>query len=194
MKQHWIRRLLILSSTLLFFSIIGCQQIPEAQTVTQPTIPSKTFSLEHIKVTEAKELLELLKFNTSIDPNSQLITVQGTNEVLHKAEVALDLIDNTIDYSIVPLGPAAIVRDLPTNEQIAHALGERLYLEASSSARERDLLLTGKDGEAGDIRRIVDGAGHRQTKKGRLKPDQACRYSLRWEPLSVHPDIRIWGF
>ncbi len=179
MKHHWTKLLLTLSSVLLLFSITGCQQIPEAQTVTQPTIPSKTFSLEHINTTRAKELLAVLNLKTSIDPNSQLITVQGTNEELHKAEVALDLIDNTVDYSIIPLGPAAIVRDLPTNEQIAHALGERLYLEASSSARERDLLLTGKDGEAGDIRRIVDGAGHRQTKKGPVE----ARSSLQIQPV-----------
>ncbi len=45
----------------------------------------------------------------------------------------------------------------------------RLYRETPSSARERVICLLGKDGEAGDVCSIVDGAGCRQADKGPLE-------------------------
>ncbi len=47
--------------------------------------------------------------------------------------------------------------------------GPRLFQNTPSSARERDIFSSGKDGEAGDIERIVDAAGHSQTEKGPLE-------------------------
>ncbi len=45
----------------------------------------------------------------------------------------------------------------------------RLCRETPTSARERDIFSSGKDGEAGDIERIVDTAGRSQTEKGPLE-------------------------
>ncbi len=54
----------------------------------------------------------------------------------------------------------------------------RLFLKTPSSARERAISSSGKDGEAGDIECIVDGAGRSQTGKGPLE----ARSSFQTEP------------
>ncbi len=53
--------------------------------------------------------------------------------------------------------------------------GPRLCRETPSSARERAVFSTGKDGEAGDVGFIVDAA---RRKKGRSKPDRVFRQNL----------------
>ena len=60
--------------------------------------------------------------------------------------------------------------------------GTRLCLKSPSWARGRAIFLPGKDGEAGDIFFIVDGAGCSQTKKG---PTEA-RATFQTEP-SLRP-------
>ncbi len=57
----------------------------------------------------------------------------------------------------------------------------RFCLENLSSARERDIFSSGKDGEEGDIKRIVDGAGRLQTEKG---PPEA-RENFETEPQTL---------
>ena len=61
----------------------------------------------------------------------------------------------------------------------------RLCLKSPSWARGRAIFLPGKDGEAGDIFFIVDGAGCSQTKKG---PTEA-RATFQTEPSSLTGDF-----
>jgi hypothetical protein len=55
-----------------------------------------------------------------------------------------------------------------------------LCLKSPSSARERAILSHGKDGEAGDIGFIADGAGCSQAEKGLLE----ARSSFQTEPIT----------
>ena len=59
---------------------------------------------------------------------------------------------------------------------IAH---RRLFLKTPSSARNRAIFSADKDGEAGDIGCIVDGAGCSQAKKGPLE----ARSDFQTEPI-----------
>jgi len=61
--------------------------------------------------------------------------------------------------------------------------GTRLFLKTPSSARERAIFSSGKDGEAGDVGSIVDTAGCSQTEKGPLE----ARSSVQTEPTMVKP-------
>ena len=55
---------------------------------------------------------------------------------------------------------------------------DRLCRKTPSSAREREIFRTGKDGEAGDIGFIVDAAGRRaRGNNSRSKPDRVSRHS-----------------
>ncbi|MBW2174542.1 MAG: hypothetical protein JRF64_07880, partial [Deltaproteobacteria bacterium] len=64
---------------------------------------------------------------------------------------------------------------------IAALTNTRLCLETPSSARERGIFSSGKDGEAGDVSFIVDGAGRGQAEKGPLE----ARSSFQTEPSSA---------
>jgi type II secretory pathway component GspD/PulD (secretin) len=56
------------------------------------------------------------------EPNS--LVVSGTTEELEKAAIVLDLVDVNDRYVVQPVASTAVVRTLPSNDQIAAAMGE----------------------------------------------------------------------
>lgn len=83
------------------------------------------FDLEHI----AREQCIAYLFQLGLDevspvPLAYAVSVTGSPEQLRRVALVLDLIDAKEDFVIENLGPASMVRTLPSNSQIAAAIGE----------------------------------------------------------------------
>jgi general secretion pathway protein D len=83
-------------------------------------------TLRHLSVERANAALDLLELpqdaRVAAEPNALVLT--GTPEQLKRADLVLTLMDCREDYRIEKLGPASLVRRLPSNAQIEAALGD----------------------------------------------------------------------
>jgi type II secretory pathway component GspD/PulD (secretin) len=117
--------LCIVLVTLIF---TGCKTTPPNKGVTIfGTSVQQRYVLYHLDPEQCNVLLgplglEEVKY-LSYSPESNILVARGTPEQLKRAEPVLDVVDSHEDYCIENLGPASSVRTLPSNEQIAMALG-----------------------------------------------------------------------
>jgi len=117
--------LCIVLVTLIF---TGCKTTPPNQGVTIfGTSVQQRYVLYHLDPEQCNVLLGPLGLEEakylSYSPESNILVARGTPEQLKRVELVLDVVDSHEDYCIENLGPASIVRTLPSNEQIAMALG-----------------------------------------------------------------------
>lgn len=102
--------------------ISGCS-IPVGKDVSTVQPQQKVFIPHDIKAAEAQKLLSALGFDSSSGsavPNS--ILINGSPDMLDRANAILDLIDLNEVYVVTVLAPASIARSLPSNEQIDDAI------------------------------------------------------------------------
>lgn len=84
----------------------------------------EVFDLEYITTERCIALLSKLGIeDVSPAPEANGVSVSGSPEQLHKAAVVLELVDAKENFVIESLGPASMVRALPSNSRIATALG-----------------------------------------------------------------------
>jgi type II secretory pathway component GspD/PulD (secretin) len=124
------------SSGLLFFLCFvlvitiftGCKTtLPDKGITISGTGVQRTYVLNYLDPEQCDLLLDPLDLEDiryisySSEPN--VLVAKGTPEQLTRVELVLDVVDSHEGYCIENLGPASIVRTLPSNEQIAMALG-----------------------------------------------------------------------
>jgi len=112
--------LLILS--LVLFS--GCQN--HKQKTLQPrshVLEQATFNLIWLSCEEAQAFMSYLGLSTqSASMAPQRLSVKGTASDIYRTGILLNLVDCNTLYTLECLGPVAIARDLPTNNQIAASM------------------------------------------------------------------------
>jgi type II secretory pathway component GspD/PulD (secretin) len=107
--------------------LAGCRAGPPRPDAGIPESGARaTHTLRYLSVERANATLELLGLTPGAqapgaDPHT--LALAGTPEQLRIADLVLTLMDCREDYGIEKLGPASIVRKLPSNAQIAAALG-----------------------------------------------------------------------
>jgi type II secretory pathway component GspD/PulD (secretin) len=121
---QWTRAAILFALGVLVFS--GCNpsiQVEDKPTATAPG-DQKTFGLREITPQQAMGFLSELGLGTaSISPDSNGLAVSGSASDLYRAGVVLDLVDTSEVYLIETLAPVSDARGIPTNGQIAEALG-----------------------------------------------------------------------
>jgi len=84
----------------------------------------EVFDLEHITTERCIALLSKLGIEDVLPaPEANGVSVSGSPEQLRKVAVVLELVDAKENFVIESLGPASMVRALPSNSRIATALG-----------------------------------------------------------------------
>lgn len=104
----------------------GCSRSIRVEDKPSPAVPGeqKTFALREIAPEQAMDFLFELGLGTaSISPDSNGVVVSGSAGDLYRAGIALDLVDTSEAYLIETLAPVSNARAVPTNGQIAEALG-----------------------------------------------------------------------
>ena len=103
----------------------GCRTIPTDKKATSKSVKKQVFILEHISSERCITLLSQLGISeVSKLSKANLILAAGSTEQLQKASIVLRFIDTKENFVIHNLGPASMVRSLPSNRQIAAALGD----------------------------------------------------------------------
>jgi type II secretory pathway component GspD/PulD (secretin) len=103
----------------------GCETTPHRRGVTIPgtSVPQEN-PLRYLDAEQCNFFLGPLGLRyVPVVPGANLFSVRGTPDQVKRAKLVLDVVDSPEDYCIENLGPASIVRTLPSNEQIAMALG-----------------------------------------------------------------------
>ena len=111
----------------LLFIVPGCKTIsPELEDKPAAAIQEqRLYELKNLTGQECIANLTKLGFDNFPqinDPNS--IIVSSTPELLNKANIIIELLDSEEEYIIANLGNASNVRNLPSNSQLALAMGE----------------------------------------------------------------------
>ena len=89
------------------------------------TCMHQKFVLKHIRSEQCIILLSQLGLDQiSQAPEANAVLIATSPELLRRASLVLDIIDTKEDYVIENMGPASAVRTLPSNSQIATALGD----------------------------------------------------------------------
>ena len=113
---------------LVFFLITllyGCSNIPVGQNLSSEKLQEKIFVLEKVTTEQAQAILTNIGLNTISNPSEpNTILVKGSPDELVKIATIINLIDANDQYVIKKLAPASSARDLPSNKQIAEAIGE----------------------------------------------------------------------
>jgi general secretion pathway protein D len=108
-------------SAIVFFC--GCSSINEDHRASEG-LGRETFPLKEITAERGRTALSDLGLGiiaSAADPNTLLLS--GPPDELKKADIVLGLIDTDDPYVIETLAPAAMARTLPSNQQIARAIG-----------------------------------------------------------------------
>jgi hypothetical protein len=143
----YCRRLRLKWITLLILPVIaffGCSHSPPAVN-SQPTVNGqKVFELREITPEQACAFLSRLSLGTaSILPGRNAIAVTGSVSDLHRTAILLALVDTRTEYHVETLAPVSEARTVPSNEQIAGALGVAVGTFANppqASARTRAII------------------------------------------------------
>lgn len=104
----------------------GCSASIQVEDTPSPAVQDerKIFGLNEITPQQAMGFLSELGLGTaSISPDFNGIVVTGSAGDLYRAGIALDLVDTSEAYIIETLTPVSNARMVPTNGQIAEALG-----------------------------------------------------------------------
>lgn len=111
-------------SVLAIVMSAGCRTILPPDSAQSEFSKQQVFDLEHVSSEQCIAFLSQLGLDeVSPVPEVNAVFVTGSAEQLRKAGLVLDLIDAKEDFIIENLGPASMVRTLPSNLQIATALG-----------------------------------------------------------------------
>ncbi len=105
----------------------GCQTIPpnDGESTLSESGMQQVFDLEHIAREQCiAYLCQLGLDEVSPVPLVYAVSVTGSPEQLRRAGLVLDLVDVKEEFVIENLGLTSIVRTLPSNSQIAAALGD----------------------------------------------------------------------
>lgn len=121
--REWARGLVIwavVAATLLG----GCQQEATLRPALRDFKDQKTFLLSEIPPEKAAEYISALGLTATVSAEPNTIVVAGSPAQLQRAALVLELVDGQEQFIVQPLVSAARARNLPSNEQIAQALGE----------------------------------------------------------------------
>jgi type II secretory pathway component GspD/PulD (secretin) len=117
----------IASLSIILFSILlflGCKTILPDSGKKADTLQKRELTVAHIDSNKAVSLLSSIGISSvPLRDSNNIVLVSGTAEQLDRAGIVIELIDKNEDYIIENLGPASAVRTLPSNMQIASALG-----------------------------------------------------------------------
>ena len=124
---HKLLRLNCILVFCLIFIVCGCKTIsPESESYSSFEIQEqRLYKLSNISGSDCIAILSKLgfdKFANTYDPNSIIVT--STPESLFNANIIIDLVDAKDEYAILKLGSTYIVRNLPSNSQLASTLGD----------------------------------------------------------------------
>lgn len=103
----------------------GCSRAPANLSHRLEPSEQKILVLREISADQSKTFLSELGLGTVsmlAEPNALLVT--GSHSELHKASAVLELVDANEEFAIETLGPASMARTLPSNGQLAQALGD----------------------------------------------------------------------
>ena len=106
-------------------AISGCETHNSLAPNPSPVnIEQKIFELTWLSCDEAQAFMSYLGLGTqSASMAPQELSVKGTASDIYRTGIVLNLVDCNTPYTLECLGPVAIARDLPTNNQIAAAMG-----------------------------------------------------------------------
>jgi len=110
---------------LAILTLAGCQTISPHDGVQSEPGEQQVFDLEHVGSEQCIDFLWQLGLDdVSEVPDANSVLVTGSPEQLRRAALVLDLVDAEEDFVIENLGPASMVRTLPSSSQIVTALGD----------------------------------------------------------------------
>jgi hypothetical protein len=119
----------------LLFS--GCSHGPAPASSPATLGEQKTFDLKEIPSELAASFLVELSLGTaSAVPERNAIAVSGSAGDLYRAGIVLSLVDTSEPYLIETLAPVSDARTVPTNGQIAEALGASRSAHLPSPRRQ----------------------------------------------------------
>ncbi len=108
---------------LLMFS--GCRTTSPGKDTLSESGKQQVFDLEHLGSEQCIAFLSQLGISkVSKVPDANTVLVTGSSEQLDRASLVLRLVDTSENFVIENLGPASMVRSLPSNSQFATALGD----------------------------------------------------------------------
>jgi hypothetical protein len=118
-------RLVVFGMALAACLWAGCRTTaPHPDVPVSDTTVQRTYALHYVTFERCRVLLGPLGLRrVEAAPGDNLVLLEGTPDQLKRADLVLDLIDVPEEYGIELLGPASAVRTLPSNPQIATALG-----------------------------------------------------------------------
>jgi len=149
--------------------LAGCKTIPPEIGPQSQIQEQRNFELEHISYEQGIALLTQLGLNeVEYVPDANVVLVTGSPDELQIAELVLELIDTTEDYCIENLGPASIVRTLPSNARIATALGNIQIGTFTDPPHKDDKVQAIIDIHGGSVLAILP-TGYRQQLRDLLK-------------------------
>lgn len=114
----------IFGCLLLGVFVGGCSSINDDRK-TSEGLGQKTFLLRQVTADRGKAILSDLGLGiiaSVADPNTLLVS--GSPEELQKVSIVLDLVDANDPYVVETVAAASMARTLPSNQQIARAIGD----------------------------------------------------------------------
>jgi len=121
--EEYLRRVIFFLFAMILLS--GCSHLSKSPNSRPSTANQKDFILKNLIPEQAKLFLSELGMTTvSILPKRNAVIVTGSEADLQKAGVLLDLVDTKENFIIEVLAPVSAARIVPTNDQIAEALGD----------------------------------------------------------------------
>lgn len=111
---------------MLILMFAGCRTISPRDGAQSEPSEQQVFDLEHVDREQciATFLSQLDLDEVSPVPEANAVLVTGSPEQLRRVSLVLDLVDAKEDFIVENLGPASMVRTLPSNSQIATDLRE----------------------------------------------------------------------
>jgi type II secretory pathway component GspD/PulD (secretin) len=107
--------------------LAGCQTVPpEGPAAASAPGTRQTYTVRGLTGEQCQTFLRPLGLDHityAARGKTNVLEVQGTPSQLKAVETVLEVVDSHDDYCVETLGPASRVRDLPSNRQIAAALG-----------------------------------------------------------------------
>ncbi|MFC1763222.1 secretin N-terminal domain-containing protein [Planctomycetota bacterium] len=143
-----------------------------------------TVQLEHLAPVDANQVLSALQLGPArltTEPNT--IKLAGTPTDQQKALIVLSLMDSDADYVVESLGPASMVRSLPSNGQIARAMGGDITLGTFTDPPTEEALVRGLLDIHGQQVILIVPAGYEQ----RIRQVIAVGQALLNAPPSTLP-------